>query len=170
MKMVLHIIVLIFEVLYYSMFMKFARKEGKFWKYILSSIITTILLLFVGSNNLIGLLVLIISLFLGIKYIVKINVSLYDMFFIVIMLFVKIILEYMCVLTFFNLLDISYIIVTFIFTFLKIIFLFIFKNKLNAIYIFLKNIWYKNNFYIRYIFSISTFVYTIVCIITIIMY
>ncbi len=168
--MIANIIVLIFEVLYYSMFMKFARKEGKFWKYILSSIITTILLLIVGSNNLIGLLILVFSLFLGTKYIVKINVSLYDMFFVVIMLFVKIIIEYVCVLIFFNLLDISYIIVTFIFTLLKIIFLFIFKNKLNAIYIFLKNIWYKNNFYIRYIFSILTFVYTIVSIITIIMY
>lgn len=30
--MILNIIVLIFEVLYYSMFMYYARKEGKFWR------------------------------------------------------------------------------------------------------------------------------------------
>ena len=50
--MVMHIIVLLFEVLYYSMFMKFARKEGKFWRYLLLFSLITIVLIFTGTGNL----------------------------------------------------------------------------------------------------------------------
>lgn len=46
MAILLNAIVLIFEVLYYSMFMYFSKKEGKFWKYIVSF---TIITLIIGS-------------------------------------------------------------------------------------------------------------------------
>ena len=42
MNLILNIIVLIFEVLYYALFMKFARKEERLYKYILAFILGTI--------------------------------------------------------------------------------------------------------------------------------
>ena len=44
----LNILVLIFEVLYYSMFMYYAKGEGKFWKYIL---LFSIVSIFTGIFN-----------------------------------------------------------------------------------------------------------------------
>ena len=162
--MILNIIVLIFEVLYYSMFMYYARKEGKFWRYLLSSTITTILLLIVGSNNLIGLLVLVVSLFLGIKYIIKIKTSLYDMFFVLLMIFFKLIIEFSLSLELYYIIkNIFY--VSIITGFIKIMLTIILKNKFYKFYLYLRKLWYKNNFYIRYIFSCLCFIYCIISII-----
>lgn len=93
----INIIVLIFEILYYSMFMKFARKEGKFWKYLLLFTLVTISGLFIPTNTLLSYLYLILAILFGLKYIVKINTTLYDMFFILIMIFFKLIIEYVLV-------------------------------------------------------------------------
>lgn len=166
--MILNIIVLIFEVLYYSLFMKFARNEGKFHRYlILFSLITT-LFYFVGTDKLYSYLFLILTILYGIKYIVKIKISLYDVLFIFIMLILKLFIEtpfYLILNGGLSIYEIGIIMGIF-----KVIVLLILKNKINKLYIKLKDLWYKNNFYIRYIFSILMFIYCILSCLFIIFY
>lgn len=162
-NIIMNIVVLIFEILYYSLFMKYARKEGKFWRYIISGIITTLLLLIVGSNNLIGLLVLIISLFISLKYIVKLKTGLYDMFFVIIMIFIKLIIESCLSLPLYNILNNIYYVST-ITGITKCTIVLLLGYKINWLYTKLKKIWYDNNFYIRYIFACMCFVYCILAV------
>lgn len=158
--MVLHIIVLIFEVLYYSMFMKFAKKEGKFWKYLLLFTLITIILFIFNTNNLYVYLIFILCALYGLKYIVKTKISLYDMFWVVLMLIIKTIIEIIFGLSInfiINNIEISKLILAFI----KILLLFVFNQKLNMFYKKLKTKWDKNNFYIRYMFVILVYLYVI---------
>ena len=166
--MVLHIIVLLFEVLYYSMFMKFARKEGKFWRYLLLFSLITIFFYFFNTNNLYSYLMLILMILYGIKYIANVKISLYDMFVIFIMLILKLIIEtpiYFVLYKYVNI-YINGIITGLI----KFLILFLLKDKLNIVYINLKKKWDNNNFYIRYIFSIFMFLYCIFSCLFIIFY
>lgn len=166
--MVLHIIVLIFEVLYYSMFMKFARKEGKFWKYLLLFSLITVILFIFNTNNLYVYLMFILLALYGLKYIVNVKISLYDMFVIFIMLILKLIIEtpiYFVLYKYVNI-YINGIITGLI----KFLILFLLKDKLNIVYINLKKKWDNNNFYIRYIFSIFMFLYCIFSCLFIIFY
>lgn len=160
MNILMNIIVLIFEVLYYSMFMKFAKNDGKFWKYLLLFSLITIFNIFIDSWSLYSHIILIILIALGIKYIVGIKIKLYDIFFIYIMFLYKIILElifsYPLYFIFHNI-YISSLIVCVIKT-LPIIF----KRKfLTKMYNKLNIIWNNNNFYIRYLFAIFNIVYII---------
>ena len=164
MKMVLHIIVLIFEVLYYSVFMKFTKKEGKFWKYLLLFSLITIVLIFTGTNNLYVYLIFVLLTLYGLKYIVKIDIGLYDMLWIVIMLFVKIIIEFIISMGIYYTIN-DFLIMTLLIAFIKPIILIILKNKLTVFYTKLKRIWYKNNFYIRYVFSCLSIIYVIITVI-----
>lgn len=161
MDILMNIIVLIFEVLYYSMFMKFARKEGKFWKYLLLFSLITIVLIFTGTGNLYVYLIFVLLTLYGLKYIVKTKTSLYDMFIIYIMLFVKLIIELAVSYFVYFLIINNTLIVTSVFAVIKIIVLLIMKNKMNLIYNRLKLKWDKNNFYIRYIFVVMNFLYII---------
>lgn len=162
----INIIVLIFEILYYSMFMKFARKEGKFWKYLLLFTLVTISGLFIPTNTLLSYLYLILAILFGLKYIIKLKTSLYDMFFILIMIFFKLIIEYVSVFsTFFFF---GKIISTIFMMICKIAVLFIVRKQIKITYNKLKRLWYKNNFYIRYIFSCLMYVYVIITIISLI--
>ena len=79
MNLVLNILVLIFEILYYSLFMKYARKESKFHKLILLFTMITIIGMIIGTNNLPSYLILILMMSFGMKHIGKLKVSLYDM-------------------------------------------------------------------------------------------
>ena len=162
--MVLHIIVLIFEILYYSMFMKFTKKEGKFWKYLLLFSLITIVLIFTGTNNLYVYLIFVLLTLYGLKYIVKIDIGLYDMLWIVIMLFVKIIIEFIISMGIYYTIN-DFLIMTLLIAFIKPIILIILKNKLTVFYTKLKRIWYKNNFYIRYVFSCLSIIYVIITVI-----
>lgn len=164
MKMVLHIIVLIFEVLYYSMFMKFARKEGKFWRYLLLFSLITIFFTFAGTTQLISYLILVLMILYGMKYIVKTKTRLYDMLWIVIMLFLKIIVEFIISMGIYYTIN-DFLIMTLLIAVIKPIVLIILKNRLNIFYTRLNNIWYKNNFYIRYIFSCLSIIYVIITVI-----
>lgn len=159
--MILNIIVLIFEILYYSMFMKFARNEGKFWRYLLLFSLITIVMIFIGTNTLYAYLIFVLLTLYGIKYIVKTKTSLYDMFIIYIMLFVKLIIELAVSYIVYFLIINNTLIVTSVFAVIKIIVLLIMKNKMNLIYNRLKLKWDKNNFYIRYIFVVMNFLYII---------
>ena len=160
MNILMNIIVLIFEVLYYSMFMYYAKKEGKFWKYILLFSLITIFFVFVGTSNLISYIILILMILYGLKYIVKIKISLYDMFIIFLMLAFKIFLEgvvYMGIYRFYK----NNFLLTMIATLIKNGIVLLYKNKFNIIYNKLKIKWDNNNFYIRYTFIVFMFLFVI---------
>ena len=162
--MVMHIIVLIFEILYYSMFMKFTKKEGKFWKYLLLFTLITIVGLFIGTNNFISYLILVLMVLYGLKYIVKSKTNLYDMLWIILMLLIKIIIEtptYIFVCFFTK----NLMLIGILSNVIKILFVFAIKRLLNNWYLKLKKIWDNNNFYLRYIFTCLVYVYVIITLI-----
>ena len=157
--MLLNAIVLMCEVLYYSLFMRFARNEGKLYKYIVLFTLITIVGLVIGTNNLPSYLILILMIAYGLKFIVKIKVTLYDVFIIFIMLLMKLIIEtpfYFLLQNHLNIYFIEIITGTF-----KILILLFIHKILNVIYLKLKRIWYKNNFYVRYLFAVLMFYYVI---------
>ena len=168
--MVMHIIVLIFEILYYSMFMKFTKKEGKFWKYLLLFSLITIFFVFVPVANLISYLILILMMLYGLKFIVGLKISLYDMLLIVLMLLFKLIIEFIVFIPCYEFFKLSQFTSTMIFDFVKIFLLIIFKNNLYKFNIKLKKLWYNNNFYIRYIFTCLTYIYVILTLLLFIFY
>lgn len=168
MALFLYIIVLISEILYYSLFMKFTKKDGKFYKYILMFTLITIFFLFVGTDKVYSYLLLILTILYGLKYIVKVKTSIYDMLVIFIMLLVKVMIETPVYMIFFKLLDIYTIGI--IYSIIKIIVLLLLKSKLNIFYKCLKVKWDNNNFYIRYIFTVVMFLYVIISSIFTILY
>ena len=168
MELLLNIIVLIFEVLYYSLFMKFSRNEGKLWRYLLTFTLITIFFWFVGTDKIYSYLLLIFTILYGLKYIVKLKVSLYDMLIIFIMLLFKVLIETPVFMLLYNFLSIY--VIGLVYSVLKIIILNLLKNKLNIMYKVLKIKWDNNNFYIRYIFTVFLFSYTIISSIFIVLY
>lgn len=157
--LILNFIVLIFEILFYSMFMYYSKREGKFSRYLLLFSLITIFFSFVGTTQLISYVVLIFMMLYGIKHIVKVKTTLYDMFILSLMLIFKIIIEGIVVLIFYNIFGMY--ITIFLFEIIKILTLIIFRNKLSLFYKYMYKLWYKNNFYIRYIFSCLIVVYVI---------
>lgn len=164
----INIIVLIFEILYYSMFMKFARKDGKFWKYLLLFTLVTIVTGIANINSLFSYIVIVSSILFGLKYIVKVKTTLYDMFFILVMIFFKLFIELIIYLIFIRIVNYKFLYI--LYQLSKIFFSFILKNKINVFYKKIKILWNNNNFYIRYLFSISMFLYFIFSMIYIIVF
>lgn len=159
MKLFLDFIVLLFEVLFYSLFMKFARKEGKFCKYLLTFILATILVIIFSSNSLVTYLIFVLFTYVSFKYIIKLKVSLYDMLIIFIMLLCKLLIETPFYVALINRIDNFYVIV--ITSIVKISIICLLHKKIESMYKVLKLKWDNNNFYIRYIFSTLMFTYTI---------
>lgn len=168
--MIANIIVLIFEILYYSMFMKFARKEGKFLRYLLLFCLITIVIIFLQNQNFVTYLIFVLLALYGLKYIVKIKISLYDMLIIVIMLLLKLAIEFIFFVTLYELFNFGHFITTIVFDVAKILFLLIMNKKLNRYYKKLKILWDNNNFYIRYIFTCLTYIYVIFTLLLFIFY
>ena len=48
----LNFVALAFEIIYYSLFMKSIKREGKFWKYVVIFILITLLTLLFGNKTL----------------------------------------------------------------------------------------------------------------------
>lgn len=166
--LLMNIIVLIFEVLYYALFMKFARKEGKFSRYVLLFTIITIILYIIGTNHVYSHLLLIFMMLLGLKYLTKTKVYLYDMLVIIIMLFISVIIQFPIYMIFINVFK-NLFFVTLIYEIAKIIFVLLINKNMNLYYNKFHKIWDNNNFYIRYIFAICIFIYAIIsCLFTII--
>lgn len=163
MKMNLFIIIasLISEVIYYSIFLKNCRKERKLSRYILIGIIVTALALIFNTKDLLSYLVLVLTFTLGLKYIVKVKTSLFDMFIVIVMLFVKVSLELVAFVIFYMLFNNYTLYIVFMITF-KILFLLVTKDKLKCFYNRLKELWLSNTFKIRYIFICSTYIYVII--------
>lgn len=161
--MLLNIVVLIFEVIYYSLFMKFTRKEGKFYKYVILFSLITIIFSFVGTNSLINYLLLILMILCGIKHIINIKISLCDMLWLIIMMLIKLIVELLLSIPLYCVINNIYV-ASIITGVLKCLFIFTFRYKISELCHKLKLLWNANNFYVRYIFSALTFIYTIVSI------
>lgn len=165
--MILNIIVLFFEILYYSMFMYYSKKEGNYWRYFLLFSLISFIGIIIGNSTIYSYLILVLMILYGIKFIVKVKTSLYDMLIIIIMLFIKIILEAIFAFSIYYTIK-NRILLTFAIIMVKTIFILIFRNKFNKIYNFLKIKWDNNNFYIRYIFSCFSFIYLIITIVMLI--
>ena len=160
-SLLLNVVVLVFEILYYTLFMKFARKEGKFWRYLLLFVINTAIILIFGFSNLLSYLIFIIATYVLLKYLVRIKVSLYDMLIIFSMMIIKLFIEAPLSLSI-NLFIKDIYVVSSIVGFIKVLILYIMRNKINLFYNKFRILWNNNNFYIRYIFSTFMFIYVIV--------
>lgn len=160
MNLILNIIVLIFEVLYYALFMKFARKEGKFSRYLLLFSLITLILYIIGTDDLYAHLMSVCLMLFGLKYITKIKISLYDMLIIFIMLLTKLIIE-LPISIFLYMFSKNIYIISIFSGIIKLLILFISNYNLNVLYNKFYALWKNNNFYIRYIFTIFMFLYVI---------
>ena len=160
MIILLNILGLIFEILFYSLFMKFTRKEGNFFKYLFAFTTITVIGLIIGTQSLISCLLLIAMILLGIKYIVKIKTTFYDLFFIFLMMLFKLILEAIIVFFISIIIKDPYVMAITL-GIVKILFILLFREYLNKIYEYIKIFWYQNKFFIRYIFDILMFAYVI---------
>lgn len=161
-----NIIVLIFEVLYYSMFMYFSKEDGKFWKYILLFIFISIFGGIIGTNNLMSYIYLILMIFIGINNILKVRMYFRDIFVIIAMIFFGVLIQFPLYLIG-SLLQ-QFILFSFIYEIVKVILTFVLKNKIRKIYLWFEKAWNKNNFYVRYICSISLFIYVIITVLLLI--
>lgn len=155
----LNVIVLVLELLYYSLFLKFCRKDGKLSRYILLFVIFTIISLFMNKKDLISYGIIIFLMLYGLKYIVRTKISLFDMVIILMMFMFKIILEipsYYLLSFFFN-----GIVSTILFQIMKLVLVIINKNNINKLFRILKAKWDNNSFNLRYIFTIIVYGYVI---------
>lgn len=160
MGLFVYIIVLIFETIYYTLFMKYAKNQGTFGKYLLLFSLINIFFFFISTDALMSYLLLVLMILYGMKYIVKVKVSLYDVFFIFVMMLLKLLIEITIALplsVLINSIDISKISVGVI----KCISIFAIKDRLGLLYTKLNICWNNNKFFIRYIFDILMFIYVI---------
>ena len=72
--LILNFIVLIFEILFYSMFMYYSKKEGKFSRYLLLFSLITIIGTIIKTNYLFSYLILVLMILYGIKYLSLIHI------------------------------------------------------------------------------------------------
>lgn len=168
MALLLNVIVLIMEILYYSLFMKFARKEGNLVRYIIAFTIVTLLTGIFDIQTIFAYIVIVTSMLLSLKYIVKLKTSLYDLLFIFIMIFVKLTIEVAFFIIFNELLNTFIFYISF--QLLKIVITISLRHVINKLYSALKVKWDNNNFYIRYIFTVFMFLYVISAIIYLIIF
>lgn len=158
---VLNIILLLVDIIFYSIFLYSCRRDGKFNRYVILGIIVTVLALIVGTNNLLSYLLLVMTFLLGMKYIVKVKTSLYDMFIIIVMLFTKVSLELFPFVVFYVMME-NYAVVYTLMIILKLLFLITARNNLHLFYKTMKKLWLNNVFKIRYIFICCTYIYVII--------
>ena len=168
MNLMLNVLVLFLEILYYSLFMKYARKESNFIRLLILFTGITIIGMLIGTNNLPSYLALILMMLLGLKYIGKLKVSLYDMLIIFIMLIIKVIIETPLYLLLVH--TANRYIVSIIPNVIKILVITLLSKKITKFYKSLKIKWDNNNFYIRYIFSILVYIYCIATAVLLIFY
>ena len=160
MKILLNIIILIFEILYYSLFMKYSKKSGKMISYIILFTIATLLVTLISYMSFFSYVIFVVFVLIAMKYIFKIETSFFDLFIIFIMMVSKIAIETglwagLCLI-----IKDAYI-MSLVLSIVKVIIIFVLRSKLNKFYLYLKTNWYKNRFFIRYIFDVLMFLYVI---------
>jgi len=153
-----------YEILYYSLFMKYARGEGKFWRYLLLYLLISIFFSFIGTKEFYSYLLLMLIMLLGFKYIVKTKTSIFDLLIITVMLVCKAFIELGVFYIYYCLLHCSHYMVTILFELIKLLIVLLIGTNLNTLYLNLKRLWDNNNFYIRYITSVTLYAYVIVTI------
>lgn len=158
------IFILLLEVLYYSMFTKFAR-DGSFSKYLALYILITILFGVIGTNKFYSYMLLVLTIYIGFRYFANTKTSLYDMLMIIVMLFTKVLIETPIYYVFVN--SMNRYLISIVANLTKIFVIICLRYFIRYLYDKFKIIWDKNNFYIRYIFSVLVFAY---CIITTILF
>lgn len=160
MALLVYIVVLIFETIYYSLFMRYSRNESKLWKYLLLFSLINTFFFFVTTDMIFSYMLLVLMILYGLKYIVNIKISLYDIFFIFVMMLLKLLIEIIIALPIsiiINSIDIAKILVGII----KCVIVFSIRYHLNTLYVKLHKYWNENKFFIRYTFTILMFLYVI---------
>lgn len=160
--MIVNIMVLILEVLYYSLFMKFTKKEGKFINYCILFILVSVLGVILNTQDVTSYFILLFFIVFGIKYIVRVKTTMYDFLIVLIMLLFNVIIETAIYLLFYRLIGFNYIITTITFEAIKIGMCLFLNNKLYLMNTKIKTLWDNNNFYIRYLTSVMIYIYTII--------
>ena len=160
MEVFLNIIIMILEIVYYTIFMKSARKEGNIKRYFLLFSLFTIITIFINRRFLINYLLIFFLILYGLKYIVKLKITLFDLFFIILMFMSKVIIEMPLSLLSYSIVENIYIASTMV-GILKVIIVWLFNGYIEQIYEIMQMLWINNNFYIRYLFSIALFIYVI---------
>lgn len=156
----LNVIIMFLETFYYSIFMKSARKEGDFKRYFLLFGLFAIITIFMNRRFLINYLIIFFLILYGLKFIVKLKITLFDLFFIILMFISKVIIEMPLSLLSYSIVENIYVASTMVGV-LKVIIILLFNEYVEKIYEIMKLLWKNNNFYIRYLFSISLFIYVI---------
>lgn len=167
--MLINIIVLLLEILYYSLFMKFTKRDGSFIKYCILFILVTILGGILNTRDITNYFILLMFIVLGLKYVVRVKITMFDFLIVLIMLVFNIIIEATIYLLLFKLIKVNYIITTFTFEVIKISLCLILRNKLSLMNNKLKELWNNNNFYIRYLFTVLIYIYVIITCVMIIL-
>ena len=160
MNLFLRILVIVFEILYYSLFMKFSRKEGSFLKYLILFTLFSVISFFMNDSSIISYVTILFIILYGLKYIVGLKITLYDLFFIFIMMLTKLFIELPCAIIAtccISNINVSKIILGI----LKNIIISMINYRFNIFYRNAKKCWDNNVFYIRYIFDILMFIYVI---------
>lgn len=164
MVIAINIILFVLEVLYYSLFMKYTKKEGKLYRYLILFTLCSLIVGMINSKNLLAYLFFILGSYVGLKYVVKTKTSLYDMLIIVLMLLLKVIIEMPLFLIFYKYIHLGHVAVTFILQLVKLLMLVLLRTKLNDWYSKFKITWNNNDFNIRYGFTIIMYLYIIITI------
>jgi len=159
-----NILVMILEVLYYSLFMKFAKKDGKLYKYIILFSISTLIVGLINSENFSSYLVFVLASYIGLKYIVRTKASIYDILIILLMLLLNITIELPFYLIFYKLIHFNHYVMVLLFELVKLLVVFIIKYKLRINYVKFKKIWDDNRFTLRYISTTIIYSYVIITI------
>lgn len=165
MEILINILILVFEIMYYSLFIKFTKKDGKFLKYILLFIFITIFIGILGVNQLISYLSFIILTLIGLKYFIKAKIRIIDLTLISLILITKVIIEFGCIILLYNILKFDELFTTIVYQILKILIIIILKDKLNLIYNLVCKKWDNENFNIRWGSSILIIIYVIISLI-----
>lgn len=152
-----NVIIFTLEVIYYSLFMHYADKRFNIRCFI-TFLLANIVLFFIGFDSFYSYLFYFIELSLIFR-ILKIRFTLYDLFFIIISTLLKVFIEFLFFIVLRENMELFYVI--FAIGIFKIFILVMLKNKISIFYNYLKIKWNNNNFYIRYIFNITIFIYII---------
>lgn len=161
MNIVLNIIGTTLEILYFSLFMYYSKKDNKFYKFFIAFTIVSLVGIITGNKFLLSYLTLIILMIICLKFLMKIKITFYDIFFMFLMMVFKFFFEGIFFVMLSQITNNIYFMAICL-GILKVLFIFICKNKLKMIYNKLRNLWNNNFFYIRYIFTTFMLIYVIV--------
>lgn len=168
--MLMNIIVLIFEVLYYSLFMKLTRRQGKIYNYLLLFVLISLMVSFANVKQFNIYFIFVFLAYIGLKHIARTKTSFYEVLVIITMLILNLLIELPVYLVTYRILHMSRFMTTIIFDVIKIGVVILLRDNLNLAYLKGKMLWDNNNFYIRYITSVLIYLYVIVTIVLLILY